>query len=266
MTEAHFDVDLIGGRRAVRALVDEVVAAGEDALALFRAGVASRTRLKADRSPVTEADESVERRLRAFIAQHFPAAAFVGEETGCAGDSEAASRFFVDPIDGTRAFVRGIPTWSVLCGLQHAGGSVLGIAFMPAAGDLFVAVRGDGALYNGRPVHLSTTERLSDATVCHGLVGDFARAGAASALPRLCDAVMTLRGHHDFDGYRQLLLGRADAMVDPGTTPWDLCAPCAIVTEAGGRLTSLAGEASIVAGGGLASNGLLHDALVELLR
>jgi histidinol phosphatase-like enzyme (inositol monophosphatase family) len=261
-----FDLDLIGGMHAVRELIDEVLAGGEDALSAFRAGVAARTRLKQDRSPVTEADESVEKRLRAFIARRFPAAAFVGEETGTAGAADARLRFFVDPIDGTRAFVRGIPTWSVLVGLEHDGQPVLGIAFMPAAGDLFVAVRGQGAFANGRPIHLSTTERLSDATVCHGLVGDFARAGASAALPRLVDGVMTLRGHHDFDGYRQLLLGRADAMVDPGTTPWDLCAPAAIVTEAGGRLTSPAGTGTIHGGGGMASNGLIHDALVELLR
>ena len=137
---------------------------------------------------------------------------------------------------------------------------------MPAAGDLFVGVRGVGSHANGRPVRLSSVERLDEAVVSHGGLAQFTDAGVGGALTKLATSTFTQRGFADFDGYRQLLLGRVDAMVDPGTTPWDLCAAAAIVRAAGGRFTSVSGEESIYAGGAVASNGLVHDALVELLR
>jgi histidinol-phosphatase len=208
----------------------------------------------------------VERRLRAFIGKQFPEAGFLGEETGASGPEASGTRFIVDPIDGTRAFIRGLPTWSILVGIEHDGEPVVGVALMPAAGDLFVGIRGIGSHANGRPVRLSTVATLADATVSHGGLAQFTDAKLAGALPKLADGTFTQRGFADFDGYRQLLLGRVDAMIDPGTTPWDLCAPAALTRAAGGRFTSVDGEESIYGGGAVASNGLVHDALVELLR
>jgi histidinol-phosphatase len=260
-----FDLDRIGGRSALAMLIDEVLAAGEDARRLYRSGAANRTRRKPDRSPVTEADEAVEKRLSMYLRKRYPDAGFLGEETGSAGPSGAGLRWVVDPIDGTRAFIRGIPTWSILVGLEAEGRPVLGVAYMPAADDLFVGVEGEGAWGNGRPLALSHVETLADCAVTHGALSEFTDLQLGHLLPRLGEATYTQRGFSDFDGYRQLLLGRVDAMIDPGVAPWDICAAAVLVREAGGRLTSLDGEETIHGHGAVASNGLVHDALLRLL-
>jgi len=260
-----FDLDRIGGRRAFRNLVDEVLACGDVALSLYDRGAGARVEKKPDRSPVTEADRRVEERLRDYLAQHFPSAGFFGEETGHR-DESAELQFIVDPIDGTRSFVRGLPTWTILVGLVDRGVPVVGIAYMPAAQDLFIGVKGDGADHNGRPCRVSSVASLDDALVSHGGLNQFHAQSISDRLPRLASSVYTTRGYADFDGYRQLLLGRADAMVDPDVKPYDICVPFLLVHEAGGTMTSIDGKPTFDAGSGLASNGLVHDALIELLR
>jgi histidinol-phosphatase len=256
---------LLGGREAFEDLIDAVVRAGETALSLYRAGAAQRMETKPDRSPVTEADRTVEAELAGLVARRFPGAAFFGEETGGERARVPGLRFVVDPIDGTRAFLRGLPTWSILVGIEHAGEPVAGVAYMPAAGDLFTAVRGEGAYANGRPIRLSGVKRLEDALVCHGGLAQFTDDQREAALGKLARATYTQRGVADFASYRALLLGQADAVVDPAVQPYDVAAAAAIVREAGGRLTSLTGEDTIYGPGALASNGLLHAELVQLL-
>jgi histidinol-phosphatase len=255
----------IGGRAALEDLIDAVLAAGELALGLFRAGAGSRAETKPDKSPVTEADRAVERHLRSFAAQRFPDAGFFGEEEGGAAGG-AGLRFVVDPIDGTRAFMRGLPTWSILVGLEHGGVPVAGVAYMPASGDLFSGVIGHGAYFNGRPIPLSATRALEDALVCHGGLAQFTDSGSEAQLSRLARGTYTQRGLGDFAGYRALLLGQADAVIDPATQPYDIAAAAVLVREAGGRLTAPDGTDTIYAGYAVASNGHVHDALLTLLR
>ncbi len=257
-----FDADRIGGSAALQALTDVTVRAGEIALKHFNRGVVPE--IKPDRSPVTVADREVERVIREFVAERYPNAEFCGEETGRHGDN-AELRFIVDPIDGTRAFVRGLPTWSVLVGIEIEGTPVVGIAYMPAAGDLFVGVFGEGTTHNGKPTHVSKVASLGDAMVMHGCLQQFTEAGVGDALVRLADACDSARGFPDFDGYRQVLLGRADAMVDPGVKPWDICAAAVLIREAGGRLTSMTGEETIYGGTAVASNGAIHGDLLAAL-
>jgi histidinol-phosphatase len=256
----------IGGRAAFDDLIGAVLEAGEVALTLYRQGAGSRAEKKPDRSPVTEADRAVESHLASFVRARFPSATFFGEEHG--GDRERTDglRFVVDPIDGTRAFLRGLPTWSILVGLELAGEPVAGVAYMPAAGDLFWAVRGQGAYANGRPLRLSRVEKLEDALVCHGGLAQFTDDGREALLPKLARASYTQRGLADFANYRALLLGQADAVIDPSIQPYDIAAAAVLVREAGGRLTSLDGEETIYGGGALASNGRLHEELLALLR
>lgn len=255
----------LGGRSAFEDLITAVVDAGDLALTLYHQGAGKRAQKKPDRSPVTEADQAVEKALAAFVARRFPGARFFGEEHG--GDAAAAEglRFVVDPIDGTRAFLRGLPTWSVLVGIELGGAPIAGVAYMPAAGDLFTAVRGEGAYANGRPVRLSQVARLEDALVCHGGLAQFTDDGREGALGKLARASYTQRGLADFANYRALLLGQADAVVDPSIQPYDIAAAAVLVREAGGRLTSLTGEETLYGGGAITSNGLLHDELVALL-
>jgi histidinol-phosphatase len=263
--QERFDLDRIGGRRSLLDLIDEVLGAGEEALRLYRAGVANRTKRKPDRSPVTEADEAVEKRLSMYLRKRFPEAGFLGEETGSSGPASAGLRWVVDPIDGTRAFIRGIPTWSILVGLEAEGRPALGVAYMPGAEDLFVGIAGDGAWGNGRPLHVSRVDSLEECAVAHGALSQFTDLQLGHLLPRLGQRTYTQRGFADFDGYRQLLLGRVDAMIDPGVAPWDICAASVIVREAGGTLTSFDGEETIHDGSSLASNGCVHEALLSLI-
>jgi histidinol phosphatase-like enzyme (inositol monophosphatase family) len=262
---AEFDLDHLGGASTLRELVDEVLACGEDALRLYRAGAGDRAVAKLDRSPVTEADRAVEERLRAFVARRFPDAAFLGEETGDTGPSRSNTRFVVDPIDGTRAFMRGIPTWTILVGIEFENEPVVGIAYMPAAPDLFVAYRGHGAWGNGRPLHVTRVESVDAALVCFGDLHQFLDTDAMPMLERLGKGTFSQRGFHDFDGYRKLLFGQADAMVDPGIKPWDVCAAAVLVEEAGGVLTSFSGKRTVWEGSALASNGVLHEALLAIV-
>lgn len=257
-----FDVDRIGGSRALQALTDRIVQAGEIALKHFDRGVVAE--VKPDRSPVTVADREVEHLIRDYVVEHHPHAEFYGEETGQHGDNPSL-RIIVDPIDGTRAFVRGLPTWSVLVGIEVDGVPVVGIACMPAAGDLFVGVLGQGATHNGEPTRVSRVATLADSTVMHGSLQQFTETGATDALTSLAAACDSARGYPDFDGYKQVLLGRADAMVDPGVKPYDICAAAALIRSAGGTFTSIDGEETIYGGSGVASNGAIHGDLVAAL-
>lgn len=255
----------IGGRGAFDDLLSAVLAAGELALTLYRQGAGERAQKKPDRSPVTEADKQVETYLANFVRARFPGARFFGEEHGGDSANVAGLRFVVDPIDGTRAFMRGLPTWSVLVGLELDGEPVAGVAYMPAAGDLFSAVLGEGSYVNGRPVRLSAVEKLGDALVCHGGLAQFTDDGRESLLGELARKSYTQRGLADFANYRALLLGQADAVVDPSIQPYDVAAAAVLIREAGGRLTSLTGADSIYGPGALASNGLVHSELLALI-
>lgn len=259
-----FDLDRIGGPKALARLVDEVLAAGELGLDLYRKGAGERAERKPDRSPVTEADRRIEAHLRGYLERTYPDAGFLGEESGA--KEGAAGRWILDPIDGTRAFLRGIPTWSILLALEVEGVPSVGIAYMPATEELFVAVLGQGATRDGRPCRLSAVASLEDACVCHGGLVQFTDAGLEHLLPRLARETFTQRGFGDFASYRELLQGRVDAVVEPGVQPYDVAPVAVLVREAGGRLTDFEGRDTIHARDFVVSNGPLHDAMLELCR
>jgi len=261
-----FDLDRVGGRRVLSELIDEVLAAGNEALQYYRSGAAKNYMNKPDHSPVTEADRSVEQRLRTFMVKRFPEVGFLGEETGETTNKEHSMRFVVDPIDGTRAFIRGLKTWSVIVGLEAEGEPVLAVVFMPASDELYVAVKGDGAFYNGRPMRVSQVDAIERALISHGGLNQFTSTGFGRVLTKLADSSYSQRGFADFDGHRAVLHANADAMLDPGVKPWDICATAVLVREAGGELTSFDGLPSIYGGSALISNGLIHQQLLNIIR
>ncbi|MBN1654220.1 MAG: inositol monophosphatase [Deltaproteobacteria bacterium] len=268
MTNANrtvFDLDRIGGRKALSEVIDQVLAAGEEALQHYRKGNANHYENKPDHSPVTIADRAIEQRLRGFLLARFPQIGFLGEESGEVGMGERKMRFIVDPIDGTRAFIRGLQTWSVIVGLEADGEPVLAVVFMPAAGNLYVAVKGEGAFGNGKPLRVSAIDSLQLALVSHGGLNQFTSTGFERVLPALAGASYSQRGFADFDGHRTVLHGNADAMLDPGVKPWDLCATAVLVREAGGTMTSFEGEHTIYGGSALISNGLIHQQLLDII-
>ena len=256
-----FDLDRIGGVRGYARLVDEVCACGELALQIQRRGVA--TERKGDASPVTEADRRVEDRLRRYLEKTYPASGFLGEESGAAHAHDGL-RWIVDPIDGTRAFVRQIPTWSVLLGLEVDGDIALGIALLPAAGDLLEGWAGGGARINGRACRLSSVNVLGEAMVGHGAVQQFV--GHEAPLQRIATQTYSQRGFVDFANYRELLQGRMDVVFDPGVKAYDVAPAALLVREAGGAFSDLGGEPTIHGEGFLASNGHIHDAALALWR
>jgi histidinol-phosphatase len=153
----------------------------------------------------------------------------------------------------------------VLLGLEADGEPVLGMALMPANGDLFVGATGHGATMNGRPLRVSQVASLDDAVVSHGGLDQFRAAQRMDLPAKMSERIYTCRGFADFDGYRQLLLGRVDAMVDLDIKPYDICPAAVLVREAGGRFTGFSGADTIHESNTVASNGPLHADLLELV-
>ena len=257
-----FDLERIGGRRAWDRLILEVIAAGDEARRMFEEGRATVSS-KPDRSPVTLADRRVEERLQAYLATHHSSCGFLGEETGTRAGGDAALRFVLDPIDGTRAFMRGLTTWAVLLALLEDGIPVVGIAYMPAEAELFTAVHGQGAYGNGRPLRVSQMDQLAHSGISHGSLEQFITDGSTDQLIALGTATHSQRGLTDFDGYRRLLRGQIDAVIDPDVKVWDMAAAAILVREAGGQFTDLNGIEHVHGRGALATNGRVHAELVQ---
>ncbi len=267
MTASVFNLDRIGGRPALDALLHLTVRAGKHALRIYAAGLEGGIQRKDDQSPVTVADQEVEAMLRQHCEEALPQVGFMGEEQGELMGGNAELRMVVDPIDGTRAFMRGIPTWSVLVGIEdNEREPVVGIAYMPARDELYVAVKGQGAYGNGKPLRVDNSRGLDEALICHGALQQFHYTDTMRLLQRLAEQSYTQRGFADFDGYRHLLLGRAEAMVDPGVKAWDICPAALLVREAGGVFTSIEGGASVYEGSALAATPRVHGPLLKLLN
>ncbi len=262
MSEA---IDKLGGQGGLDELLSVVREAGKEALGLAERVTAGEWEKKSDESPVTVADRSVEDIIRAYVERRHPQLAFEGEETG-KSEHEAEWSFLLDPIDGTRSFLRGIPTWSTLLALTHRGVPQLGIAHFPADGDMLIGIEGVGTTHNGNAVSLSSTATLKEATVSHGLLHQFTDEGYDDLLCALGKHTYVQRGFSDFDGYRKLLLGYVDAMIEPGPRPWDLAPAAVMLRAAGGRFSDFSGAPRIDGRSSIASNGRIHDELLALVQ
>jgi histidinol-phosphatase len=219
---------------------------------------------KADRSPVTVADRSAEALIRQRLAAAYPTHAILGEEYGADGTA-ASHRWIVDPIDGTRSFVHGVPLFGVLIALEVDGVVVAGVCHLPAVNETLAAARGLGCTWNGRPAQASRTTTLQDAT----LVYSDSRSMRHRLGPRwgeLEDRVNEVRGWGDCYGHCLVATGRADVMLDAVMNPWDCAALLPILDESGGRFTDWRGQARIDGGDAVSTNSVLHDAVLDLLR
>lgn len=255
---------VIGGQDGLSAIEAVVREAGRKALALAEEVAAGNWEKKSDESPVTVADREVENIIKRYLETTYPGIAFEGEETG-KNATHAEWSFLLDPIDGTRSFLRGIPTWSTLLALTRRGEPMLGLAHFPADGDMLIGIDQVGTVCNGKPVALSQVAHLKDATVSHGLLHQFTDEGYGDLLCALGKHTYVQRGFADFDGYRKLLLGYVDAMIEPGPQPWDLAPASVMVRAAGGRFSDFLGAARIDGRSSVASNGLVHDDVLALI-
>jgi histidinol-phosphatase len=243
--------------------VDAAWQAGRLTLAHFQTGVAVEQ--KADASPVTVADRGAEELLRRLIESRFPGHAIVGEDYG-ETERDSTYRWIIDPIDGTRSYIRGVPLYGVLIGLQIAGEVVVGVAHFPGLGEMVAAAKGEGCRWNGRPAHVSDVSRLDQALAVYTDCAGFAAYGRAEAWNRIQEATHTQRGWGDCYGHCLVATGRAELMFDPIMNAWDCAALLPIVQEAGGTFTDWGGEATIYGGEALSTNGALYDQVMGIIK
>ena len=236
--------------------------AGRTTLGYFQTG-AARPESKPDGSPVTAADREAERLMRARIAARYPGHAVVGEEYGAEEEGAASHRWILDPIDGTRAYVRGVPLYGVLIGLEIEGRCEVGVAYFPALDEMVRAATGEGCYLNGRRAAASGAGTLADGIVSFTDAASFEEHGREQAFRRLRRAASTSRGWSDAYGHALVATGRAELMLDPVMNPWD-CAPFPpILREAGGFFGDWSGNETIYAGEALSTTRTL---LPEVLR
>lgn len=221
---------------------------------------------KGDGTPVTEADRAAERLLRERIEARYPRDGIVGEEEE-SREGTSGFRWILDPIDGTRSFVHGVPLYGTLVGLEHEDEAVLGVIEQPALDERVFGARGLGATWQRRgqtrPARVSRTARLSDALVCFTTGALFEATGRGDLSRALDREAGQTRGWSDCYAHLLVATGRADAVVEPEMSVWDCAALLPVLEEAGGTFTDLAGVRTIRGDGALATNGAL---LEELLR
>jgi histidinol-phosphatase len=237
--------------------------AGKLALAHFDTGLA--VEWKQDASPVTVADREAEHLLRQRISAKFPEDGLLGEEHG-ASNGSSGYRWIIDPIDGTRNYVRGIPIWATLVGLEYQGQLVAGVARVPAMNMTYRALRGDGAYRDSRRIHVSSVDRLADAQLFYSSISWFVKAGCKDAFLQVAGLTQRQRGFGDFYGYVLVAQGAGELMVEHGVHAWDIAALVPIVEEAGGRISNWDGGLDIERPDVVVSNGRLHEDALEILR
>lgn len=220
---------------------------------------------KPDMTPVSEADRATEVALRAALARARPDDGVIGEELG-ATEGTSGRRWILDPIDGTKSYVRGIPVWSTLVALETADGIGLGLVSAPALGHRWWAVRGGGAFRDGEPITVSGVTTVEDAHLSYDSVSAFDTAGLTEQFLALTRRCWRSRGFGDFWQYALVAEGALDIAVESiGPRIWDLAPLLVLVEEAGGRFTDLAGVATPDGGSAVATNGHLHAAVLAAL-
>ena len=250
------------------AAIEIAVAAGRSTLAHF--GQPLDIERKADASPVTVADRAAERLAREMIAADFPGEAILGEEEGTTG--EAPDRWVIDPIDGTKSFVCGVPLYATLISYEQNGVPILGVVYLPALNELVYAERGGGCFWNGRLARVSSHPTLEGSTVCSAGHKSMYQYNLSEGMERLTQRTMATRTWSDAYGHVLVATGRVAAMIDPVVERYDISAIIPIIEEAGGKVSTLLaadplrpahpdGKYQLVS-----SNGLVHQELLETLR
>jgi histidinol-phosphatase len=250
--------------KELQAALDAAEAAAVVIRSMYQRNLAVHT--KADATPVTEADVQSEQAIRAILTERFPSYGFYGEETGQAS-MDAESIWLVDPIDGTKSFVRECPFFSTQIALMRGGRLVLGVSSAPAYGEVAWAEEGRGAHMNGRPIHVSKVADLGGAIVSSGNLKTLARSPAWGRYGELIGRVNRIRGYGDFVHYHLLARGSLDVVIESDVGILDIAALTVIVREAGGTFADLQGnDVGLKTTSVLATNGALHSAVRDALQ
>jgi histidinol-phosphatase len=249
--------------------VEAAQKAGQIALAWYPdeglAEFQKKVEWKADCSPVTIADKSAEAYLRTTLLGAFPQDGFLGEESG---DQVGSSgyRWIIDPVDGTRSFVRGIPLWATLVGLEYKGEPIAGVACLPVLGHTYRALRGDGAYRGDRKIAVSDIAMMDQAIMFYSSISWFLKAGRHEDFLDLARRTQRQRGFGDFYGFVLVAQGSGELMVEHGVHVWDVAGLLPLIEEAGGRFTDWEGNRTVYRADVIASNGRLHDEALAVLR
>lgn len=236
--------------------------AGDEANRFFRHDIA--VELKGDGSPVTAADRSAETVARNWIRSRYPEDGILGEEFGLENDS-APRRWLLDPIDGTKSFIHGVPLWGTLVAVVEGERVLAGAVYAPPTRELVAAASGEGAWFNGERTFVSTTATLADATMLTTDDRFPGRPARKARWEQLADATRIVRTWGDCYGYLLLATGRADIMVDDLMNPWDAAAVQVVVEEAGGRFTDFRGRSTSFGGDSIATNAALDMSVRSIL-
>lgn len=219
-------------------------------------------KFKADQSPVTKADKESEAIIRKIILKNFPNTNIVGEEAG--GDLNKDEFWTIDPIDGTKYFIRDLPLWSILIALYKGGDVVLGISYMPVFNELIWAEKGKGAFLNGKKISVSKVSNLKEVFFNFGTLRKF---NNHKNIFRLADQCLSSRGIGNPYGYQQVACGKMDISLDVKAGIWDLAPYKCIIEEAGGKITDFEGNPwKSTDKQCLATNGILHDEVIRILN
>lgn len=225
---------------------------------------------KEDASPVTVADQNAEKIIRQGLADEFPEDGIIGEEYGTV-EGTTGYRWIVDPIDGTKAFIAGVPLFGTMIGVEKDGRSRLGVVYIPGLDECIYAAEGQGAWYE-RPHHepiqarVNKTASLAEGVLVTSQVSTFNRRGATQSFLELEERSFVTRTWGDCYGYMLVATGRAVAMIDPLMSIWDAAALQPIMEEAGGTFTSWTGESTIFSGDGIGTNGQVLEEILEVTR
>ena len=250
--------------RAVDVARAAAAAGGAAALAWWRHDPS--TEIKADGSSVSQADREADAAILGVLRAAFPDHDVLSEESGALGPGGCDCRWIVDPLDGTRGFLRGDATWGPLIALEHQGQLVAAAMSMPALGETWWAGRGLGCFKDGQRVHVSAVSDLRGARLVVGELGRLLAAPHGSGVLDLIERVPSTRCPGDLAGCAYLLDGRAEVWLEAGVREWDLAAPRLLIEEAGGRFTDFLGRPSHALGMALAGNRPLHETALGVLR
>jgi len=244
--------------------VETAFLAGRLTLGYYQAGV--QVDMKADESPVTVADRGAEQLIRHRIEQHFPGHAILGEEFGESQVEDASFRWLIDPLDGTKSFIHGVPLYAVLLGLEIEGRIEVGAAYFPALDEMLAAASGLGCWWNGRRTAVSSCSSLDKAVVAFTDINNFGKYGKREAFDRICRSTYYRAGWGDAYGHLLAATGRVELMLDPIMSPWD-CGPFPVILrEAGGYFGDWQGNETVYAPEGLSTTKTLLPDVLALIE
>lgn len=242
--------------------IDTARLAGQLALKYFKSQ--PKVLYKSDNTPVTRADREAELLIRKIISQKFPDHGIIGEEFE-ATNPQAQFKWVIDPIDGTKSFIRKLPLWCTLLAVLENDKPIIGIAYYPFANEMFTAQKGKGAFLNGKKTKVSKVKQISQATLNHNSLTRIEPRVPLSNFMDLYKKVQSQRNLGSY-GYSQLLKGNIDIEIVGTGGIWDFAAPAILVEEAGGKFTDFSGKFSLTSNSAIFTNGLLHHQVLKLLN